>query len=182
VSLLSYLLRSAEVRLDYIVDGTNLTGTTCSSIIFIALSLDIDHSNEKKINVDYCFSFACSGVDTNQDGVFEIHIATESLTGPQHVVITPSKISSGVTHSFDYNGDPIQNLSVYVDFLDFNKAITFIDTTVGSVSGVISISDTAAFNGDSRCPISNATVCLLDPLQGGKALECDLTDEQGVRR
>ena len=119
-------------------------------------------------------------VDTNQDGVFEIHIVTESLTGPQHVVITPSKTSSGVTHSFEYNGDPIQNLSVYVDFLDFKKEITFVDTTAVSVSGVISIADTAAFNNDIRCPISNATVCLLDPLQGGRALECDLTDEQGM--
>jgi hypothetical protein len=51
VSLLSYLLRSAEVRLDYIVDGTNLTGTTCTTILFIALSLDINHSNGEEMGL-----------------------------------------------------------------------------------------------------------------------------------
>jgi hypothetical protein len=60
--------------------------------------------------------------------------------------------------------------------------LNFVDTSVVSLSGVVSIANTAQYNGDSNipCPVIDVEVCAVNHFGVRESIDCTKTDATGM--
>ncbi len=110
-------------------------------------------------NKHFLYVFYTLYLATNQDGEFSFVMSSTQISGPHNVTISPSKFSSDVEHTFEFNDQPVTtSFAVYTDYLSFDRSIVIIDTAGVMFMGTVSIGGTADYNGDQPCPLQNATV------------------------
>ncbi len=119
---------------------------------------------------------------TNEDGYYSFVMTSNLIRGPHNLTITPFKKTGNVTHTFEYNAVPITNRTLYIDTLTFDQEVNIIDTAAVNYVGMVSIANTAPFNGINGgppCAISNVTVCIRNYI-GGELFACTNTDNDGA--
>jgi len=116
--------------------------------------------------------------DSNRLG---INIQSPLLIGQVKILVGLSKQSGPVAHNFLCNfATPCTSQNLTLQNLDFGANLQFYDTSVVVLSGLISIANTAAFNGGSGLPcyVPLARVCAKS-FTSHAILGCNTTDIYG---
>jgi hypothetical protein len=107
------------------------------------------------------------------------------IVGNQQVLVNVTKTmgsgASAVQFVFECDGLPCTSRTITVSHLTFANTMIFTDMTTVAYQGTVSIAGTGSSNLPSLnpCPISGATVCVLNHYGTNEPIVCRETDSKG---
>ena len=106
------------------------------------------------------------------------------IVGDQQVLVSVAKTTGSgadaVTFVFECDGLPCTSRTITVSHLTFANNMIFTDMTTVAYQGTVSIAGTGSSNsGNNPCPLSGATVCVLNHYGANENVVCRETDSNG---
>jgi hypothetical protein len=126
-----------------------------------------------------CSKYAC-----NRMSMFAV-LQQLDIVGDQQVRVSVAKTigsgASAVEFVFECDGLPCTSRNITVSHLSFANTMIFTDMTTVAYQGTVSIADTKSSNlpRQNPCPISGATVCVLNHYGTNEQVACNQTDSNG---